>query len=570
MKKIENDFYTRPLLSDITLFLFTFLLYFKSLFFDFSPADDQWLIVNSESLLSKWSSIPDAFRDCIQRFMYRPLLRISLITDYHIGGLSPFIYHFSNISFHAIAVWLLYKTLQKLTTPTHVAFWLAMIFAAHPILLNAVSWIPGRNDSLLFIFFCAALFHLIVYVSSLRRKNLILHSVFLTAAFFTKETSIVFPIIYLMTLLLVLNKPFQQTIKFIVIWSFIGASWLILRNLAVETNPLASIHNVPSFLSAMAYNSGKLIVPIEQSVYPIVTKTGIVIGSLIIAGLFAAYFYVPAVHKKKALTGLSALFLALLLPTWYGSGTTLGEQYEHRLYLSCFGLFLFLSQLKGIDSKKGQYALMLITLLFSIKTVARMDVYKTQEAYLNDAISGCPNNYFLHFQAGNLYAKSGRYEQALTHYNLSLKINPTKIQTFQNRANVYITMNRFDLAISDLSSALKLSGNKPELLYTRYQIYRETADTTNAVKDLHLLLQSLDATSQLLSEKDFAFYFNFQLKAINRLIQINPGNTALIIQKAKLFMDFNQKENALTFLKEALKTSPQDPNLLLYLKECQK
>jgi protein O-mannosyl-transferase len=104
------------------------------------------------------------FLSTVGQAYYRPMMTISLILDAQIGGASPFIYHFTDIVIHLLASCLLFLFFKKLNYRKDLSFFFALIFAIHPVLSQAVGWIPGRNDTLLTVFILLAF---IAFIDSL-------------------------------------------------------------------------------------------------------------------------------------------------------------------------------------------------------------------------------------------------------------------------------------------------------------------------------------------------------------------------------------------------------------------
>jgi len=195
MNKTKITFFENKQTAIIALVIITYAVYFKCLFFDFSPMDEDWLIIRNEAYLKNWHSLIFAFSEAIQGLYYRPLQMISYIIDYHIGGPGPFIFHFTNVLIHTLSVVMLYKLLIEFNTKKVIAFFLAAIFSIHPVMLHAVAWIPGRHDLLLCLFTISACYHLIKYLKTNKIVNAVLHFVFFLMALFTKENSIfLFPV----------------------------------------------------------------------------------------------------------------------------------------------------------------------------------------------------------------------------------------------------------------------------------------------------------------------------------------------------------------------------------------
>ena len=69
---------------------------------------------------------------------------MSLSLNYHMGWFNPFLYHLTNISLHAVNSIIVFFFLI-LFLPPLASFWGALIFAAHPVNAEAVTWISARG-----------------------------------------------------------------------------------------------------------------------------------------------------------------------------------------------------------------------------------------------------------------------------------------------------------------------------------------------------------------------------------------------------------------------------------------
>jgi hypothetical protein len=197
MKNTQASFFENKTITFLILLLPAALVYAKSLAFDFTSMDEQWMIVKDADFLSKWKNIKVTFQQPTAEVYYRPLFMISLITDFHLAKLSPFIYHFTNLCLHLFCVALLYQFLVLIKADKKAALLFSVLFSVHPVLLHAVAWIPGRNDLMLGVFTLLAFIYLLKYLSELKAKFLILHLLFFICALFTKENAIVLPFIFM-------------------------------------------------------------------------------------------------------------------------------------------------------------------------------------------------------------------------------------------------------------------------------------------------------------------------------------------------------------------------------------
>src|SRR6202020_3196456 len=95
---------------------------------------------------------------------------------------------------HIISVVIVFKLFIVLEVNRVHAFILSLLFAVHPVLSQAVAWLPGRNDVLLGIFIFSFFIFSIRYSREGKLKNLLLSVFFLLLALFTKETAVMGPV----------------------------------------------------------------------------------------------------------------------------------------------------------------------------------------------------------------------------------------------------------------------------------------------------------------------------------------------------------------------------------------
>ncbi len=79
---------------------------------------------------------------------YRPVVNVSLALNYAVHGLHPLGYHLVNLVIHALNCCLLYGLVQSYAPRSQVALFTALLFAAHPAHVEAVTQVVGRTELL--------------------------------------------------------------------------------------------------------------------------------------------------------------------------------------------------------------------------------------------------------------------------------------------------------------------------------------------------------------------------------------------------------------------------------------
>ena len=159
------------------LALISLVIYAQSLFFGYTYLDDNVLVQDNLFFLKDIGNLGKAFTTEVFHLLhssaayYRPMLTLSFMWDAIVGGGALWMFHVTDIAIHITVVALLYLVFLKLEGSPKLSFVLSAFFAVHPALSQAVSWIPGRNDSLLALFVLASLLTL---------DNIFLHLLFLS------------------------------------------------------------------------------------------------------------------------------------------------------------------------------------------------------------------------------------------------------------------------------------------------------------------------------------------------------------------------------------------------------
>ena len=203
----SKDFFENKRLQLIVISVFVFLMYARTISYEYIGLDDTTLIETNYKFIKNLNNLPEAFKHHVmfvnknfdkEKDYYRPMLTLSFMLDANIAGnTKPRWYHFANLLYHLTACLLLFVLLNKLKVNSVSAFLLTLLFAVHPVVDQAVAWIPGRNDMLLAIFVLSSFIYLLNYLESKSSKDLVWHSVFFGFALFTKENGIVLPVLFL-------------------------------------------------------------------------------------------------------------------------------------------------------------------------------------------------------------------------------------------------------------------------------------------------------------------------------------------------------------------------------------
>ena len=89
---------------------------------------------------------------------YRPLINLTYWLDYKVWGMSAPGFRVTNVILHLLCCFVLFRVIFVLVGDRRAAFWVALLFALHPVNTESVSWIVSRNNILVTLFSLLSLF----------------------------------------------------------------------------------------------------------------------------------------------------------------------------------------------------------------------------------------------------------------------------------------------------------------------------------------------------------------------------------------------------------------------------
>lgn len=166
--------------------------------------DDSYVTANP--LMSSASGFVDAFIPGSTP-QYYPLVFAGLWVQHAVSGTEPFAYHLVNTLMHAANAALLLAVLARIGVRR--AFWIAALFAAHPMGVESVAWVTERKNvqSMLFALASVLLFLRFLHAPKERRAGTWLASFLLFGCALLSKTTAVFVPPCLVLALLWMRRP---------------------------------------------------------------------------------------------------------------------------------------------------------------------------------------------------------------------------------------------------------------------------------------------------------------------------------------------------------------------------
>ncbi|MBL7999827.1 MAG: glycosyltransferase family 39 protein, partial [Candidatus Kapabacteria bacterium] len=354
----------------IILAVVSVVLYIPSLDGGYTDLDDTIFVRDFEQYNRSDSNYLYSFKRgvfAINDNYYRPLLLNSFVWDRHREGkltatLHPIDlgqgttddisqYRETNLLLHILCVVLVLMFLRFHLRHETIAFAGALLFALHPAFVQAVAWIPGRNDTLLTFFALLYALSSWCYARNGRAWLPVIQFVALLGALFTKETAVLLVPAVLVTMLMLqyIRLADKRLWVMTAIGAIAGAAWFVARNAVTsQAEPLMQSEVTDSILDRFPLlwqSLGKLLLPINLNVFPWVGDTSNIpglIAALLCAGI-AAWLWRADRRRELMWFATGILWYVLfLLPAVIVPSSLNREAFEHRLYLPFAGVLLAL------------------------------------------------------------------------------------------------------------------------------------------------------------------------------------------------------------------------------------
>ncbi len=515
--------------------------------------DDLRAIVENPSVQSLRLALSELFTAS------RGIADLTFALNYRFGGTDVVGYHLVNIAIHLITSYLVYLLFKRVFRDRLLlAFGGALIFVAHPLQTQAVTYIVQRMTSLAALFFFMALF---LYVraretESTRQK---LKWCFYCGALFSgalavmvKQNTAVLPVAILLFERYFLAEE-QQLSKKELFWQLapfaLVPAWLALTTLLppiFSPEGIINIGGLPDLVhlqhsSPLNYLVTEfsvvwiylrlLLFPVGQALdydYPIVASIWEVKSLIAFCGI--AVLLAGAAILRKRLPYISAaifwFFLTLMVESTF---IPLDPVFEHRLYIPMFGFALLV--IAGFARPPRRFALvagvLMLTALASL-TWNRNNLWNDPVAFHEDNLRRAPRSERVHLDLANVYRKQGRLAEAQSLYERALKINPDYVLLHINLSLVYTAQSEHMKAVNILREGLRRNPSHFKLYNNLGVLYNFLAKYEDAVIYLQkgAAFEPNNATVQfnLGMAHDRLGHLDEAIKYYRESIKLNPAN----------------------------------------------
>jgi tetratricopeptide (TPR) repeat protein len=466
---------------------------------------------------------------------WHPLTWLSHMLDVSLYGTAARGHHLTSVVLHTANTALLFLACVRLTGVVWASGLAAALFGLHPLRVESVAWVAERKDVLSGLFFMLAL---LAYERFARRGGTgryLLVVVLMALGLMAKPMLVTMPF----ALLLLDFWPLGR-MRAAAAGGGSAEERAALRRLVIEKLPLFGLCAVSGAVTFLAQSAGAAVrgltiySPVLRLTNALVAYAGYLGKTLWPSSLAIFYPHPLAVPPWWKLAGAFLLlalvtliavrsrkrrphlavgwlwFLGLLLPVIGLVQVGAQAMADRYTYLPTIGLSLLLAWSVPAAPRAhplprmaaaGAAALLGALLVMSVVQAGR---WRNGETLYRHTLAVTSGNWLIHNNLANILYNSERYEEAVPHYQETLRWRPNYAAALQNLGITLTHLGRFDEALALFAKALEVEPDNPDILDNLGYTLIQAGRPAEAIPPLERALRLRPGNTRVLFNLQFA------------------------------------------------------------------
>ena len=579
------------------------------------------LIIYSNSFNASWhlddySSILDNYRikslsTSLKNILFNPrgVCDLTFAVNYYFFKKEVFWYHFTNLTIHVVSALMVYLliriTLVKLEIIRsdkksflfdNLPLAGALVFVAHPLQTQAVTYIVQRYTSLAAMFYLIALLLFIKARMNLINENAKFFSkshfsfylcsfLFSLLAMRTKEIGVTIPValylynsfflknktqeeknnllyllpFFILILIPVISRIYAVTPDFTGTGEDFGRSFKDTVRISRTEYALTSINVVLTYIRLLLFPVNQNIYhdyPLSSSLFANYTYLSLLVHISILTFAFIMY-------RRSKLITFGILWFYITLSVESSIVPIRDVIFEHRVYLPSAGFVLFLAGLVALKARWKNILYIffaIIIFMLSIATFNRNSVWKNEFTLWNDCLAKSKNNVRAYLYLGNFYQDAGLFDLSIAKYMKALSIDSSCAPAHNNLGLSYEKKGFLDIAASEYIKAINIIPDYAEAHNNLGNMFYKQGKLDLAIKEYLIALKSNPYF--FLARNNLGNVYLSQgrtedaIKEFKTAIKLSPDNAESYYNLGRVYYNQKKYEEALKEYQTALKINP--------------
>ena len=530
----------------------------------------------------------------------RLLTELTFALNYHLHGMDVTGYHVFNTLIHGGCAWMLFVFIRLLGVAPVPALCAGLLFLAHPLTTQAVTYICQRYSSLAALFFLSAL---VSYVKARRASGqgcwcYAAAIVLSVCAVLSKEYAAILPVILVLVEWFFVDSGRNQGLKKMA-WAapFFISSFLTL--VIVGQLPVPDVSSLdpmlprwaPEGITRLTYLASEIrvictvylrlmVFPFGQNIDHSYLMTDRIFSADVapyaILILFLLGFGVWIYRKEKLIAfGIFWIFI-VLAPT---SSLIPNSEFvaEQRAYLPLAGVSFIVAGIGRIVRQKGAFVFLsaAVIVLFAMLTVLRNQVWKDEFTLWQDALKKSPRKARVWATLGKAYLDRKDYVRAREMSEKAISLDPNLLGALNNLGICHLDyFGNEEKAKEIFGHILEKQPDCASAMLNLGVIHLRRRELNEAVASLEKA-QDLDRQNEKIFFNLAGAYFNGSqyakaLDLIQKGLAYWPDDEELNTLLGLTWFHLKEYEKAERQLRKVLKKAPQNRVALTYLERTRK
>ncbi len=529
---------------------------------------------------------------------YRPLVEVSFAVDYAIWRLNPVGWHITSVLWHAVNCVLVYFLAFRIFGDKRAATFCALLFAAHPIHVEAVVWSKARSALLSFTLMFASLLLYLRYMAAARVGRaawLYLGSIvaFLLAVTSRASAVVVMPALLVLCVWCLIPRRRLRTglvavLPFVAVLGAFFAFRSFTPTTFEQTWPMSPYEHVLTMLDTVGVYLRLLLLPVgmclhhpnplPKSLWEPEAVVGLIALLLLVGATVAAFR-----RSKVAFFGLAWLLIGIapisnvwLFPRLIGEPRAYGASVGFCLLLAALlhslpSLSVIRSAVPALD--KVAIALgVVVVAAYSGLTVDRNMDWRDNLTLWQDTVRKNPNSPEAHRNLAEIHMARGEMMLAIAHFRRTAEIHSEYVWALWHLARLCAEAGLDDEAINayerllqfrpdDIASRIALGT-----LYVQHNRLVEAEDQFKAAlaHDPRSAIAYHNLGGVYLLQERYAE----AAAELQRALELAPGDAATHHWLGSAYAGMARHEDALAQYRKSVMAGPQRAQTWLAMGEC--
>ena len=574
MKIIKNC------VASIALILIVCLTYRNVVNYPFTNWDDikyisqnpvlKKLNVNNVVRIFTPGAIPD-------EVIYIPFTYLSFLIERSLFGQEPTIVHRTNLILHVFNVLLVFKLLSTIGRNNHLAGIGALIFAIHPIQVEAVAWCMGRKDLLSSFFALLAILAFYQYARDGCKKYYVVSVILFVFGLLSKPSLITLPLIFLLVHVYV-----HKSFKINELWKL--APFVVLSILCLWMNQMAIDHHSRVMLplkfrimciSLVIFGWGKRMLLLEKPelfyCWPEAVNNlpMLHLGICFLIAIFVILLYFQ-LKKQNSLNEIQFGLIFFIIAFLPAAGVVIETREfmtaDRYGYFPVIGILISCVCILAVNRNRLLKQMILIILSGWILygffvTKSQIRLWQNSISIWSHIIEKCPNLLTAYNNLGMAYINGGKTEKGIAVFKQGLNADPSYINFYNNLGKIYFESGKLEEAKSLLLRGLGLDPENGRTLKNLGDVYRNLGDFDHAERyyknavtankdyiSAYLVLGDLYLKQKRYAEAEAMF-----LNVADR----DPENPSVYYNLALIYESKGHIEDAISYYQAAIDLNPR-------------